>query len=41
MPEPITDVGKFLAILRKQPDGSWLVSHAIYNADAPPPPMGG
>ncbi len=40
VPEPISDVGKFLAILRKQPDGSWLVSHAIFNADAPLPPMG-
>jgi len=40
-PEPITSVGKTLAILRKQPDGSWLVSHAIYNGDAPPPPMPG
>jgi uncharacterized protein (TIGR02246 family) len=39
--EPITEVGKMLAILRKQPDGSWLLSHAIYNADAPPPPMPG
>ncbi len=41
--EPITDVGKALIILRKQPDGSWLVSHSIYNADYPPPgtPQGG
>ena len=36
--EPITDAGKGLVILRKQADGSWLVSHAIYNADHPPPP---
>jgi len=35
--EPITDVGKALVILRKQADGSWLVSHSIYNADSPPP----
>ena len=41
VPEPITDVGKFLVILRKQADGTWLVSHAIFNADAPPPPMPG
>jgi ketosteroid isomerase-like protein len=41
VPEPITDVGKFLVILRKQADGGWLVSHAIFNADAPPPPMPG
>ena len=37
MEEPIEDVGKFLVVLRKQPDGSWLVSHSIYNADNPPP----
>ncbi len=37
MEEPIADVGKFVVILRKQPDGSWLVSHSIYNADSPPP----
>jgi len=41
VPEPITDVAKFLVILRKQADGSWLVSHVIFNADAPPPPMPG
>lgn len=35
--EPIEDVGKFLVILRKQPDGSWLVSHSIYNGDSPAP----
>jgi uncharacterized protein (TIGR02246 family) len=35
--EPVTDVGKGLIILRKQADGSWLVSHSIYNADSPPP----
>jgi uncharacterized protein (TIGR02246 family) len=39
VPEPITEDGKMLAILRKQPDGSWLVSRAIYNADTPPPAM--
>ncbi len=35
--EPIADVGKFLVILRKQLDGSWLVSHSIYNGDSPAP----
>lgn len=39
MDEPITDVGKGIVILRKQPDGKWLVSHSIYNADSPPPLM--
>jgi ketosteroid isomerase-like protein len=37
MDEPIMDVGKGMVILRKQGDGSWLVSHSIYNADSPPP----
>lgn len=31
----VTDIGKFLVILRRQPDGSWLVSKSIYNSDAP------
>ncbi|UCC71858.1 MAG: DUF4440 domain-containing protein [Gemmatimonadota bacterium] len=38
LPEPVMDVGKGLVILRKQPDGAWLVSVSIYNADTPPPP---
>lgn len=33
MPEPIAEVGKGIVILRKQPDGSWLISHSIYNSD--------
>jgi uncharacterized protein (TIGR02246 family) len=33
-PEPISDTGKYLAILRKQPDGSWLITHWIWNSDA-------
>lgn len=39
VPEPISDAGKFLVILRKQPDGSWLASTAIFNSDAPPSTM--
>ena len=33
VPQPIDDIGKFVVILRKQPDGSWLVSTAIFNSD--------
>jgi ketosteroid isomerase-like protein len=33
--EPFTDVGKWVAILRKQPDGSWLYSAWIWNSDLP------
>ena len=29
--------GKYLVILRKQADGSWLRTHAIWNTDAPIP----
>ncbi len=29
--------GKSLAILRKQADGSWLITHDISNYDVPPP----
>jgi ketosteroid isomerase-like protein len=35
--EPIDDTGKILAIFRKQPDGSWLISTWIYNSDLPLP----
>jgi uncharacterized protein (TIGR02246 family) len=30
---PLKDTGKLLAIWRKQPDGSWLVSRAVWNSD--------
>jgi uncharacterized protein (TIGR02246 family) len=39
--EPVSDVGKVVAILRRQDDGRWLISVAIYNSDLPVPPMGG
>lgn len=29
------DVGKFLELRRRQPDGRWLVSHDIFNSDLP------
>jgi ketosteroid isomerase-like protein len=38
--EPITDVGKWIAILRKQADGSWLHSAWIWNSDLPLPEGG-
>ena len=31
--EPVLDRGKVLAVWRKQPDGSWLVTRAIWNSD--------
>lgn len=38
--EPIQRTGKFLWILRKEPDGAWRVAVAIGNPDAPPPQQG-
>lgn len=35
--ELIADAGKLLAILRKQPDGSWLIIRWITNSDLPLP----
>ncbi len=35
--EPTEDIGKFLWILRKQPDGSWLLALSISNSDLPLP----
>ena len=31
--EPIDDSGKFLGVLRKQPDGRWLATHWMWNSD--------
>jgi ketosteroid isomerase-like protein len=36
MPGPISDTGKFVWILRKQPDGAWLITTWIWNADQIP-----
>jgi len=30
------DIGKFLEVRRRQPDGRWLVSHDAFNSDLPP-----
>ena len=35
--EPIEDVGKWLVIVRRQPDGSWKIARLIANSDQPPP----
>ena len=32
---PVDDVGKFLEIRRRQPDGSWLIEADIFNSDRP------
>lgn len=37
-PGPIQDTGKYIEILRKQQDGSWLISIDIFNSDLPLPP---
>jgi ketosteroid isomerase-like protein len=33
------DKGKYLVLLKKQ-GGAWLITHAIYNSDNPPPGQG-
>jgi len=37
MTEPVTETGKYVVILRRQEDGSWLYAVDIYNSDTPPP----
>ena len=32
-PAPVTDVGKFIEIRRRQADGSWLIEADIFNSD--------
>ena len=32
-PGPIDDVGKFIEIRKRQPDGSWLLAADIFNSD--------
>ncbi len=31
------DKGKYVVLLRKDKSGNWLITHAIYNSDLPPP----
>jgi uncharacterized protein (TIGR02246 family) len=35
--EPIENTGKWLKVLKRQPDGSWKFSRNIWNSDNPPP----
>ena len=35
--EPIENNGKWLKVLKRQPDGSWKFSRNIWNSDNPPP----
>ena len=35
--QPIYDKGKILAVLRKQSDGTWLITHWMWNTDLPLP----
>jgi ketosteroid isomerase-like protein len=32
----LTIIGKYLAVWKKQPDGSWLVVADMFNAESPP-----
>jgi ketosteroid isomerase-like protein len=32
----MNDVGKYVAVWKKQPDGSWKMIRDIYNSDLPP-----
>jgi uncharacterized protein (TIGR02246 family) len=36
--DPIPDSGTFMEILHRQPDGSWLIAHDMYNSDIPQTP---
>ena len=31
------DTGKYVVVLKKDASGAWLITHAIYNSDLPPP----
>jgi ketosteroid isomerase-like protein len=37
MPAPVSDTIKYLAVVRKQPDGAWLTTHVSWNSDLPLP----
>ncbi len=39
-PEPVSDSGKSLAILRKQENGPWVITIACWNSDLPLPQEG-
>lgn len=33
--QPVTDTGKCVAVVRKQPDGAWRLAALIWNSDRP------
>jgi uncharacterized protein (TIGR02246 family) len=33
--EPVVDIGKFIEIRKRQPDGRWLIAADIFNSDRP------
>lgn len=37
---PFKDVGKYITLYQRQPDGSWKVARDIWNSNNPPPQMG-
>ena len=37
-PGPVKDSGKFVTIVRRQPDGRWLCAVDMFSSDLPPPP---
>lgn len=37
-PTPVTDVGKFLWVLRKSSQGNWQVTIDMFSSNNPPPP---
>lgn len=37
-PGAVTDAGKFVEVLRKQPDGRWLCAVDMFSSDSPPVP---
>jgi len=37
MTEPVNDTGKYLSIVRRRDDGTWLYTDVIWNSDTPVP----
>ena len=37
-PGPVKDSGKFVTVVRRQPDGRWLAAVDMFSSDLPPPP---
>ena len=37
-PGPVKDSGKFVTVVRRQPDGRWLGAVDMFSSDLPPPP---